>query len=236
MKERFVSPFGLLAMFALLVSAPLVWAQDNEDIVRESQENMEAWVVATNEFVEDVRFEEKDIQNLIRHWESFNALEEASEVDEDEEVVDFAAILSDPEYRKWASSNGLDAEDWLQKFARILALVMREQMLAAMAQSEAMMPEQMKMIEAQKDNVGEEAYRQMKDGYATSMAIIKASKAIYEKLPEGTAKEKELLTKYRGQITSLMMAEEEDEEDEYGEYDEYYSDDEYEEEYGEEDE
>jgi len=215
-----------VAMVVLVGAVGPVAAQSESDAMAEANRKLEEIVAEVNDFVGDVRFDEADVESLIELWPEFDELESLLDDGDDEELVDFDAVMADPDYRRWASSHGLDAEDWLRKSTRITMTLYREQMLQSMATAPQQYQQQMQMIEQQREQVGEETYLEMK-------AMLEASAAFAERMsetaggfPQATAEEKAALNAHRDELMALMMTD--DGEDDYG-YDEYGYDDEYDE-------
>ena len=210
-----------ISLFAL---APVVAsAQSDSERV---QEDIEAIVAEVNEFVADVRFDESDIKKLIELWDEFDEFGEAYD-GEDDEIINFSDMLADPEYRAFASSYGLDPDDWLRKSVRITMVMAREAILEGAAAMPQQMEEQLEMLEQQREQYGEEVYQQMKEAMENSAEMTNAIVEAAKRYPQATADEAKLLEIYREQLTALMS---EDDEDEWGYDDEYY-DDEYEDDY-----
>lgn len=211
----------LLAV-ALLAAVPVaVTAQDMEQATQEALDTLEQMSVEVNNFVGDVRFNERDVASLIDLWDEYADFGE--DTDESDDDFDFESMLDDDEYRRWAASHGLDAEDWARKTVRISMMLYREQMLEAASVMPEQMAQQMAMIEDQRDQLGEDMYRQMKQAMEESARYGKAVADNARTLPEPTAAEQAILDKYRAELMMLMESE-----DEYDEgYDEYYGDEEY---------
>lgn len=215
--KRYRISAALLAALALAC----VQAQEGFD---EAAQDVDAMVEAVNDFVRDVRFTEADVESLIEHWDEFSAIGEAYE-DEEDDIVDFDAILADAEYQDWADSLGLDAENWLRRTVRITMMVFREQMLAGAAMFPQQMSEQLAMIEQQREQLGEEMYLQMKAAMEQSAAYMQQLSDSAANLPEPTGAEAMALDRHRD--TLMAMMDEGDGDDEYGEDDyEEYADDE----------
>jgi len=210
----------LNAVLIALVSIG-AYAQDAEQAAEEALETLGQMSVEVNKFVGDVRFDESDVRSLIELWEEYTEFGEDDYETDDE--VDFESVLDDDAYLRWAASHGLDAEDWARKTVRITMMIYREQMLEAAQGMPEQMAQQMAMLEAQRDQLGEEMYQQMKQGMEESARYGNAVVENARSLPEPTAAEQAILDKYRAELMSLM--ESEDDGDEY--YDEYYDDDEY---------
>jgi hypothetical protein len=219
---------GKLLAVALFAAAPIVAAaQDVEQATEEALDTLDQMSVEVNNFVGDVRFNESDVTSLIDLWEEYTEFGEDDYEADDE--FDFKSIFDDDEYRRWATSHGLDAEDWARKTVRITMMVYRDQMLEAAKVMPEQMAQQMAMIEEQRQQLGEQMYQQMKQGMEESARYGKAVAENARSLPEPTAAEKVILDKYRAELVMLMESDDEDEEyyDDYDEDDEYYEDDEY---------
>lgn len=210
----------LLAV-ALFAAAPIaVLAQDAEQATQEALDSLDQMSVEVNRFVGDVRFNEGDVTGLIDLWEEYSAFGE-DDVESDEQF-DFDEMINDDEYLRWAASHGLEAEDWARKTVRITMMLYREQMLEAAKVMPEQMAQQMAMVEEQREQMGEEMYRQIKQGMEDSARYGKAIEENARSLPKPTAAEQVLLDKYRDEL--MMLMESDDNSEEYD--DEYYGDDE----------
>jgi hypothetical protein len=210
----------ILLAVAVFAAAPIVvLAQDVDQATREALDKLDQMSVEVNNFVGDVRFDEKDVTSLIELWEEYSAFgEDEYEADDD---IDFESMLDDGRYVGWAASHNLDAEDWARKTVRITMMLYREQMLEAAKMMPEQMAQQMAMIEEQRDQLGEEMYQQIKQGMEESSKYGKAIENNARSLPEPTAAEQAILDKYRAEL--MMLMESDDDEDEYYD-DEYYED------------
>ncbi|MGB6852367.1 MAG: hypothetical protein WBG49_07195, partial [Thermoanaerobaculia bacterium] len=165
-----------------------------------------------NEFVGDVRFNEGDLRSLLENWDDFSLVGENLKKDSEEnseEMPDFAEILADGEYRRWASQAGVDPEDWLRKSMRVFATMMRGQVLSNMAIAEAQLPAQMERFEAQRSEIGEEMYQQLKQAMENTLATMKNMTEAAGQLPEPSAAEKVLLDKYNTELSAAFMPDKE---------------------------
>lgn len=203
-----------VVLFALM---PLsTQAQDVYAEMEQSEKDVDQMFMAAGKFIDDVRFNEADVTNLISLWDEWNEIGN-SQYDDDEEFVDFESVLQDSEYLQWAASHDLDAQDWLRKTVRISMLLYREQMLAAAEVVPAQFQEQLDMIEQQRHQLGEELYQQMKQGLeATAQYSANITDSAHH-LPEPTAAEQALLDQYRDDLMMIMGSGD----DEYDE-DDYY--------------
>ena len=219
----------LLSVVLIAMVPVAVFAQDMELATEEALETLDQMSVEVNDFVGDVRFDESDVKSLIDLWDEYTAFGE-NEYEADDEM-DFESVLNDDEYRRWAASHGLEAEDWARKTVRITMMLYREQMLEAAKVMPAQMAQQVAMIEEQRDQLGEEMYQQIKQGMEESAKYGKAIEENARSFPAPTAAEQEILDKYRGEL--MLLIESDDDGEEY--YDEYYEEDEYYEDYDSED-
>lgn len=186
----------------LLVSISPALAESSQDEINDSGVQFEEWAKNLSEFVKDVRFDEKDVQNLISQWDDFNSFGEEQDTDE-EEYIDFNSILNDSAYRSWAQSRGLDSDEWLKKTMRIMAMVMRTQIAKSKSESQFDMTAQLAEIEKMRALVGEEMYQQMKQAMAAGAAAMQGIDNSYKHLPVPTDSEKILLVKYNDQLMNL---------------------------------
>jgi len=221
MKKFFVGI--IITMMALLAGSPvLLYAQSVEESVEAAQKSMDNWVAATNDFAGKVRFDEGDMKSFLANWKSLEETgEKMSEGEDDEDFVDFQSLLKDPRYTAWAKSRNVEGEEWLRKSVRIFSMVMGRKMVSAMAEAEKAAPGQMAAFEAQRAQMGEEMYGQMKEAVEASLAMTKQNKETWSKLPAPSKSEAALLEKYDGELTELIMADDEADRDEAGDYDDY---------------
>jgi hypothetical protein len=192
----------LLLSFFMLISASSATGQSAQDEIDQSNREFQEWAKNLSEFVKDVRFNEKDVQDFINQWDDFNAFGEEQDTD-DEEYVDFNSILNDPAYLSWAKSKGLDSNDWLKKSMRITAMMMRSQLDESMSGSQFGMKEQLAELEEMRGQMGEEMYLQMKQAMEAGAAAMQGLNDSYKYLPVPTDSEKILLVKYNDQLMNL---------------------------------
>ena len=211
------------AILVVLGFSSVVSAQSEDEAIAEEIQELSKLVTEVQEIAGNVRFDEADVESLIRLWPEFDEFNQMAGNDDDDDSVDFKAILADPAYRQWAASHDLDAEDWMRKTVRIMMTLYREQTLQSVALAPQQIQKQMEMIEQQRAQIGEELYQQMKQAMESSAAMSKYMEEAVRKMPEATAAEDAVLDKHRDELMMLMMSEDDDEydEDEYG-YDEEY--------------
>lgn len=200
---------AFLCLAALLLFAGTASAQsymaEVEESNRDMQESMEAWA----DFIKDVTFDEEDVKNVIGYWGEISALdvsdeEEAATFDEEEEeMIDFEKLLAFPGYRSWAKSRGLDPDTWLKKFMRVQGMLMKDAMGEGVSEGQVQMKAQLAEIEAQRAQMGEEMYQQMKQAMEAGAAALGNVDTAYEKLPDPTPAEKDLINRYRDQLMNL---------------------------------
>lgn len=193
--------FLIISLF-MLINVSSALAQSSQDEINDSSVQFEEWAKTLSEFVKDVRFNEKDVQNLISQWDDFNSFGEEQDTDE-EEYIAFNSILNDSAYRSWAQSRGLDSDEWLKKTMRIMAMIMRTQIAASKSESQFDMTAQLAEIEKMRAQVGEEMYQQMKQAMAAGAAAMQGIDNSYKHLPVPTDSEKTLLIKYNDQLMNL---------------------------------
>lgn len=191
----------LLSLF-MLMGVSFAIGQSGQDEIDQSSRQFQEWAKNVSEFVKDVRFNEKDVQNLLSQWNDFNAISEEQNTDE-EEYVDFNSILNDSAYLSWAKSRGYDSETWLKKSMRITAMIMRVQIEKNMSESQFNMTDQLAELEKMKGQMGEEMYQQMKQAMQAGAAAMQGINDSYKDLPVPTDSEKLLLVKYNNQLMNL---------------------------------
>ncbi|NOQ66955.1 MAG: hypothetical protein GQ556_07050 [Desulfobacterales bacterium] len=193
--------FLIISLF-MLINVSSALAQSSQDEINDSSVQFEEWAKTLSEFVKDVRFNEKDVQNLISQWDDFNSFGEEQDTDE-EKYIDFNSILNDSAYRSWAQSRGFDSDEWLKKTMRIMTMIMRTQIEASKSESQFDMTAQVAEIEKMRAQVGEEMYLQMKQAMAAGAAAMQGIDNSYKHLPVPTDSEKTLLIKYNDQLMNL---------------------------------
>ena len=211
------------AILLVLGFSSAVSAQSEDEAIAEGKRELDKLVTEVQEIAGNVRFDEADVERLIRLWPEFDEFSQMADNDDDDDSIDFKAMLADPAYRQWAASHDLDAEDWMRKTVRITMTLYREQTLQSVALAPQQIQKQMEMMEQQRAQVGEELYQQMKQVMESSAAMSKYMEEAVRKMPEATAAEVAVLDKHRDELMMLMMSDED--EDEYG-YDEEYEEDE----------
>ncbi len=213
-----------ISVFSIALTA-LAFAVPQQVSIEEFSADMEQWVAAVNDFIGDVRFDESDMRSFLDHYAEFGAMIEGEaadggEVDYSEENWDemeepsmsesFQEILSfmeDGQYRAWAAANGLDADDWMHKSARILILSQGTAMAQFFEMSEAQMQEQMAGLEAQREQMGEEMYAAMMD----SFKMMELTREAWGQLPEATTAEAQIIEAHSDELAQLLQLDEGDE-------------------------
>ena len=86
----------------------------------------------------------------------------------------------------------------------IQAMIMKDAVGAGASEAGAQMEAQLAEIEAQRAQLGEEMYQQMKQAMEAGAAAFHDMGDAYRDLPEPTPSEKALLERYRDQIMNLQ--------------------------------
>ena len=209
----------LVAAFAgLSIAAP------QEDLVEELRVDLEVWVEAVSDFIGEVSFDEADMRSFLdlypelavlmddeaaieeENWddEGWNEGEDASLAESFQEVIN---LLGDPRYLSWAAENGLNAEDWMHKAARILILSQGTMMGEYFEMADAQRQEQVGDLEAQREQLGEEMYAAMQ----ASAEMMKLTREAWDDLPRPTAAEEQLIADHMDEISQLIGMDEGDE-------------------------
>jgi hypothetical protein len=211
---------------------------DMEKAQQEATRKMEAWLKATVEFSKDIRLTEADFKKWIELAPSFDTIGDGEEEEEDafekcfeDGKFSFDYLLKHADYAKWTRKHGVDPTQWLKKYMRVMMFVMREEGLKHIALAEKQIPEQLKQIEAMKDQLDEKMYNQMKKGAEAAAASFERTRKLYLAMPKPSEDEAKLLKQYGARIRQVMgdgdeedegcgefgeeeMDEEEDEDDE----------------------
>lgn len=222
MKKILSSCFAVALMYAC--GAPLAWAQtDPQAEMADAIASVEEMFAGVNEFVKDVRFDNGDVEQFVELWDEWSSYGDDMDVEDDDDSMDFDELIADSEYRAWAASHGLDAEDWARKSVRIMMVLYREQMMASAAEAPRQIEAQLAEIEAQRAQLGEEMYQQLKTSLEASVQVADAMMNAAKTLPQATAAEGKVLDTWRDELIVLMDSDDDD----YDDYDDYYDEDEY---------
>jgi len=213
LKEEKVMKFGkviIISLAALFLAVGPAAAQNYEESIEQSSLEFKESMEAMGDFVKDVTFDEKDIKDMIAYWEEISTLgdegenEMVPEGEEEEEMIDFQELLTYPEYRSWAKSKGFDPDKWLKKFMRIQVMMMKDSVSAGASEGRAQMEAQLAEFEAQRAQMGEEVYQQMKQAMEAGAAALDDVGSAYQNFPDPTSSEKALIERYREQIMNLQ--------------------------------
>lgn len=216
---------GVVAVAAVVAVAPALWAQSMDESVQQAMSDYSAWMDALDEFTKGIEFDESDLNTMIELYPEMDSLELMADDDDDVDPESFnremQEVLADPEYRGWATRNGLDPENWLRTVSRITSVY-----LVVSADKNRPLAEQQRqkhaaMVEEQCRQVDPELCRSLREGLAASDAINQAIAEAHNTLRPPTAQERALMEEHYGDLEALMMADDEsDMEDEsWGEYD-----------------
>ena len=192
----------LLAFILLAWVSPALGQSSQEDIASSTQE-FEQWTKNLADFVKDVRFNETDIQSFISLAEDFNALGAQEKKESEEEFIDINTIANNEEYLAWAQSKGINSEAWLKKTMRIIAIMMQTEMAANNSEEQIDLQEQLKELEAMRDQMGEEVYQQALKAMTDASAAMQGLGNAFKHLPVPTEAEKQLLAKYKDDLMNL---------------------------------
>lgn len=211
----------------LVVFAPVLGAQSMDESMQKAVSDYSAWMDELAKFTKGVEFDEKDLTSLVEHYPE---MQELDLMQADDDVTDpshfqdnMNQLLAEPEYRSWASRNGLDPEAWLRTVTRITSVYMivnaersRPAVEAQRRQYETMVEEQCKQADA-------ETCRSMKEAMAASAAMTEAFAKAQGKLPPPTASERALMEQHYDDLTATMKDDEGPSED--GSWDDTQEDD-----------
>jgi hypothetical protein len=133
-------------------------------------------------------------------------------------------VLAEPEYRAWASRNGLDPENWLRTVARISSVYMIASIERSRPAAEEQRREFEAMVEEQCAQSDPETCRSMREALAAGDATTEALAKALGQLPPPTAGERALMDRYYDQLTMAMGEDEGSPEEESWDDSEEYSD------------
>ncbi len=193
-----------LCLAALVLTATTAAAQPYGGAAEESSRRFSEMMKEMGDFVKDVTFGEEDIKSVLKYREELDELggggvnEGMAAVEEDsDDMIDFKGVLASADYRSWAKERGLDPDLWMKKFMRVQAMMMQDGLAATASQGSAELQAQLAGLEAQRAQMGEEVYQQMKQAMEMGAATMNSLSAAYEDFPEPTASEKALIERYR---------------------------------------
>jgi ABC-type Zn2+ transport system substrate-binding protein/surface adhesin len=196
-----------VCLAALMLTATTAAAQPYGEAAEESGRRFSEIMKEMGDFVKDVTFEEEDIKSVLKYREELDELggggvnEGMAAVEEDsDDMIDFKEVLANADYRSWAKERGLDPDLWMKKFMRVQAMMMQEGLAATASQGSAELQAQLAGLEAQRAQIGEEVYQQMKQAMETGAATMNSLSTAYDDFPEPTASEKALIERYRDQF------------------------------------
>jgi len=197
----------VVCLAALVLTATTAAAQPYGGAAEESGRRFSEMMKEMGDFVKDVTFEEEDIKSVLKYREELDELggggvnEGMAAVEEDsDDMIDFKEVLANADYRSWAKERGLDPDLWMKKFMRVQAMMMQEGLAATASQGSAELQAQLAGLEAQRAQIGEEVYQQMKQAMEMGAATMNSLSTAYDDFPEPTASEKALIERYRDQF------------------------------------
>lgn len=197
----------VVCLAALMLTATTAAAQPYGEAAEESGRRFSEMMKEMGDFVKDVTFDEEDIKSVIKYREELDELggggvnEGMAAAEEDsDDMIDFKEVLANAEYRSWAKERGLDPDLWMKKFMRVQAMMMQEGLAATASQGSAELQAQLAGLEAQRAQIGEEVYQQMKQAMEMGAATMNSLSTAYDDFPEPTASEKALIERYRDQF------------------------------------
>lgn len=198
--------FGVLA--TLLVSLSYASDESVQETIDQANSQFRQTMGEIGDFVQDVTFNEDDIKSIIKHRGAVEAMDNDRESgdfqdSEDQDVMDFDELINDPAYVSWAESEGLNPGLWMKKFMRVQIMLMKDELAANTGNVDTEMAEQLAELEAQREQMGEAMYTQMKQLLTMSAQSMHMLSDSYGNLPDATPAEKQLLLRYRDQLIDL---------------------------------
>lgn len=200
-----------LAFIAFLaLSTTMATAQSVQESVEEENRKLRETMEEAADFVKDVTFNEDDVKSMIALMGELDTLSISGEgvnegwdeiEEDDDEVIDFKAILADAEYRSWARSRGLDPDTWMKKLLRFQLMTAKVSAAEYAPEGAAQFEAQLAQIEAQREQMGEEAYQQMMAAIEAGSAAMSGVAAAYKEIPDPTPSERALIERYADQFT-----------------------------------
>jgi hypothetical protein len=169
-----------------------------------------AFVEALVEYTKGARLSEPALGDILEHYD---ALDEIHDGEDDGRVVerafqdgryDFDVIVRDPAYAQWCRGRDLEPEPFFRNLLRLEALRMRKEGLEGLERALADLPEQEAELEAMRERVGEEAYREGKAALASAAAMVEETRELMARLPVPSAEETALLEAHAARIEAVL--------------------------------
>ena len=208
--------------------APGLGAQSMDDSVQRAAATYSAWAKELGEFTTGIEFDEANLTTLIERYPEMQSLDlkeaEWSVTDPAQFDDNMRKVLAEPEYRAWASRNGLDPENWLRTVARISSVYMIASIERSRPAAEEQRREFEAMVEEQCAQSDPETCRSMREALAAGDATTEALAKALGQLPPPTAGERALMDRYYDQLTMAMGEDEGSPEEESWDDSEEYSD------------
>ena len=113
-------------------------------------------------------------------------------------------IVRDPAYAEWCRGRDLEPEPFFRNLLRLEALRMRKEGLEGLERALAELPEQEAELEAMRERVGEEAYREGKAALASAAAMVEETRELMARLPVPSAEETALLEEHAARIEAVL--------------------------------
>jgi hypothetical protein len=201
-------PTCIATLMVVVVLAPVLAAQSTDDPMQKAVSAYSAWMDELAKFTKRIEFDEGDVKTLIEHYAEMRELDM---MEPEQDVTDpthfqdsMQQVLEEPEYRAWASRNGLDPDRWLRTLSRISSVYMVVRTERSRPEAEAQQQHFEALVEEQCKQVDAETCRSMREALATNAAMSEAFTEAQGRLPPPTAEERALIDRYYDQLTATM--------------------------------
>ena len=208
--------FALLLAALLAITAGTAWAQADEpedqapmgeDEESDEGAEMEQILRAVFALTKDARITEADVKLFVEHAGSFDEVGNDSDLEERLDAAVKAGrpfaevILAHPDFKAWVAERNLEGLRWLQSYFRINIILTRTEMAAGAEEMQKSFDEDMESLAAERGEMGEEMYAELKQNLESAHAEqVKANAIWVDEAPKPTEEEALLLKKYDAEI------------------------------------
>jgi hypothetical protein len=180
---------------------------------------MDALFAGMNKFVGETKLDEKGVQSVLKHWESFDAVGGKGEEDRIRKAIeaaydktgvyDFGILVRHPEVRKWIAKTGVDGERWIRQSMRASMLIMRHDLLRNVMKAKERAKREFAELERDRVHLGKKLYEQYKQSLEQDLAAAEGLGKAAKSIPEPELHERTLLEEYGAKLRASFGSEEE---------------------------
>ena len=192
------------ALLEVVICAGLVGAQEHDRAQAPRAASIDeslATIQRAADFVEDVEFDDDDVDDLIATWDEMTLLE--VEPGTRQRPLGLQDILDQPEYLAFCRRHGLDPTTYAKKSMRIMLGLMARSMPSHVgdpAQTQA----QIDQLEHLRRQLPNDAREQVEEQIRDAMEALRAASQMFEQLPEPTDDEAAVLDARAAELDALV--------------------------------